>query len=102
MSIDRISFNNSQYPTIGVEVELQVLSRETLNLTPGASDILLEFQHSENVKDELLKSIIEINSDICKNPDEVFSSLSKADFGSQPIPFIFDPSRAYLKSCPGL
>ena len=77
MSIDRIFFNNSQYPTIGVEVELQVLSRETLDLTPGASDILLEFQHSENVKDELLKSIIEINSDICKSPDEVFSSLSK-------------------------
>ena len=36
----RISFNGSPAPTLGVEVELQILDPETRNLVSGASAIL--------------------------------------------------------------
>ena len=76
MNPGRIFFNSSPNPTIGVEVELQILDNRTLELASGAGDILSEFKGSLHVKEELLDSIIEINTGICNNVDEVVSDLT--------------------------
>ena len=62
MSRGRIFFNSSPNPTIGVEVELQILDNEYFELASAAGDILSEFQDSLHVKEEILDSIIEINT----------------------------------------
>ncbi len=77
MSRGRIFFNSSPNPTLGVEVELQILDNETFELASGAEEILSEFQNSLHVKEELLDSIIEINTGICKNVNEVVADLTK-------------------------
>ena len=77
MSRCRIFFNSSPNPTIGVEVELQILDNETFELASGAGDILSEFQDNLHVKEELLDSIIEINTGVCKNVSEVISDLTE-------------------------
>ena len=77
MSRCKIFFNSSPNPTIGVEVELQILDNETFELASGAGDILSEFQDNLHVKEELLDSIIEINTGVCKNVSEVISDLTE-------------------------
>ena len=77
MSRGRIFFNSSPNPTLGVEVELQILDNETFELASGAGEILSEFQDSLHVKEELLDSIIEINTGICKNVSEVVADLTE-------------------------
>lgn len=77
MSRERIFFNGSSNPTIGVEVELQILDNDTLELTSGASEILDHFKDDIHVKDELLDSIIEVNTGICSNVKEVYLDLQK-------------------------
>ena len=77
MEKERIYFNNSEKPTIGVEVELLILDKDTLDLYPGAPVILDVFKDSENVKQELLNSIVEINTNICNDVQEVRKDLTK-------------------------
>ena len=77
MSYGRIFFNSSPNPTLGVEVELQILDNETFELASGAGEILSEFQDSLHVKEELLDSIIEINTGICTNVSEVVDDLTE-------------------------
>ena len=74
MSRGRIFFNSSPNPTIGVEVELQILDKNTLELASGANDILSEFEDSLHVKEELLDSIIEIPPPLMT----LFNRLSKS------------------------
>jgi carboxylate-amine ligase len=76
MGSKKILFNGSPTPTIGVEVELQILDNETFELASGAQNILSEFKDCIHVKEELLDSIIEINTGICNNIDEVISDLT--------------------------
>jgi glutamate---cysteine ligase / carboxylate-amine ligase len=77
MEKERIYFNNSEKPTIGVEVELLILNKDTLELYPGAPVILDVFKNSENVKQELLNSIVEINTNICNDVKDVRKDLTK-------------------------
>ena len=76
MGSKKILFNGSPTPTIGVEVELQILDNETFELASGAQNILSEFKDCIHVKEELLDSIIEINTGICNNINEVISDLT--------------------------
>jgi carboxylate-amine ligase len=76
MGSKKILFNGSPTPTIGVEVELQILDNETFELASGAQNILSEFKDCIHVKEELLDSIIEINTGICNNIKEVISDLT--------------------------
>ena len=71
MEKERIYYNNSDKPTIGVEVELLILDKETMQLYPGAPLILDVFKDSDNVKQELLNSIVEINTNVCNDAQEV-------------------------------
>jgi carboxylate-amine ligase len=70
-----ITFNSSPKPTVGVELELQILDPETGNLVPGASKILENYEGSPWIKPELLESTIEINTGICETAAEVKEDL---------------------------
>jgi len=76
MDKERIFFNNSESPTVGVEVELLILNRKNYSLHPGAPAILKKFKGSDRVKQELLNSIVEINTGICKDMTEVRDDLT--------------------------
>jgi len=72
-----LSFNPSAGPTIGIEVELQILNRETLDLGHGAVPILkaCEQQGLTNVSAEFMHSMIEIKTGICANANEAYDQL---------------------------
>ena len=65
-----ILFNASEGSSLGVEVELQLVDRESRNLRSGASEILrrLEKERGEphpKAKNELIESNIELITDVC-------------------------------------
>ena len=74
-----IKFNSSPEPTIGVEIELQLVDKKNLNLKNISSKILEEVnkEFSNNIKCELIESMIEINTNICSNIKEVENDIKK-------------------------
>ena len=75
MPKNRIFFNSSPNPTIGVELELQTLEKDSFELVSGAPQILNTFKDDPRIKEELLNSIIEINTNICNDANEVRNDL---------------------------
>src|SRR3954463_9361618 len=78
-----IAFTSSERASLGVEWELQLVSRETRELTSGATDILTELgaahpdgEHPK-AKHELLESTIEIITGVCTTVDEATSDLAE-------------------------
>ena len=74
-NIKQIKFNGSKNPTLGVEIELFTLDKNSLALTNGAPLILNHFQDNFFFKEELLQCIIEITSDVCIIVDEIYNDL---------------------------
>jgi len=74
-----IKFNSSPEPTIGVEIELQLVDKKNLNLNNISSKILADVnkEFSSNIKCELIESMIEINTNICSNIKEVENDIRK-------------------------
>jgi len=74
-----IKFNSSPDPTIGVEIELQLIDKNNLNLKNVASKALHEVdkKFSDNIKHELMDSMIEINTNICQTIEDVEKDISK-------------------------
>jgi carboxylate-amine ligase len=72
-----ITFNSSPKPTLGVELEIQILDPETGDLVSGAPQILELNEGNNCVKTELLESTIEINTGICETAAEVKKDLSQ-------------------------
>ncbi len=72
-----ITFNRSSGPTIGVELEVQVLDNETLELVPLAPEILKKVppELKNRIKPEFIQSMVEINTDICSTVAEVEKDL---------------------------
>jgi len=75
MNENRIKFNGSKKPTLGVELELFTVDKEKLNLIDGAPKILKHFSDNFFFKEELLKCIVEITTDVCNNVDEIYDDL---------------------------
>jgi carboxylate-amine ligase len=79
----RIEFKGSPAPTLGVEVELELVDRETGDLVSAASDILTELGegHPEGehpkAKHELFECTVEIITGICTTVAE-----ARADLGA--------------------
>lgn len=72
-----ITFAPSQSLTLGVEVEVQLLDKETLDLTPKSPEIFnIIGGESGRVKAEIFQSMLEINTGICKNAHEIKKDLS--------------------------
>ena len=75
LNLDKIYFNHSPKPTIGVEAELYTVSRDDYNLCSIAPKILKYFKNDLHVKEELLECIVEVNTGICNNVSEVREDL---------------------------
>ena len=67
-----MDFAGSPRPTIGVEMELQLVDRTTGALVPLASTLIDEFGELPWLKSELLQSTIEINTGICEDISDYF------------------------------
>ena len=74
--IKRITFNGCQDPTLGIEVEYQIIDPETGELAPGGPAILEAFNQPEYAKPELLQSTVELNVGPCQNIGEARDSLT--------------------------
>ena len=75
-----ITFNNSPSPTIGVELELQLIDTNTLNLTSVANNVLDSVQSpfEDRIKQEFIQAMIEINTGICSTVSDVETDLKKS------------------------
>jgi carboxylate-amine ligase len=70
-------FHPSSEPLLGVEIELQILDRESGDLAPGAVRILkaCEEERIEGVSAELMQSMLEVKTGVCRSVDEVREQL---------------------------
>ncbi|MCG8603807.1 glutamate--cysteine ligase, partial [bacterium] len=73
----KINFNGSPRPTLGVELELQIIDPETKNLISGAQQIMEIANGDSHVKPELIQSTIELNTDVCDDIATVRMDLSE-------------------------
>lgn len=73
-----LTFNKSPAPTIGVELEIQILDSETYELTPLAPEVLKMVPDNliERIKPEFIKSMVEINTGICSTVSNVEKDLT--------------------------
>ncbi len=74
---DELIFRPTLEPMLGVEIELQILDRDTFDLAPGAVRILqaCEEDSVEGVTAELMQSMIEVKTGICRNMEQVRDQL---------------------------
>jgi carboxylate-amine ligase len=79
MSVATIPFRGSPYPTIGVEVELQLLDAATGDLSNTCDRLLAEIPDGwgPTFKPELFQSNLEINTGICRTVAEAEQDLSE-------------------------
>jgi carboxylate-amine ligase len=77
---DELAFRPSAETTVGVELELQILDRDTGDLAPGAVPILKECaaEGLDGVSAELMQSMIEVKTGVCRNVGEVHAQLVPA------------------------
>ena len=75
--MEKLIFNKSPAPTIGVEIEIQLLDSETFELTSLAPEILKRVPHSLNgrIKQEFIRSMVEINTGVCSTVADVEGDL---------------------------
>lgn len=77
-SSEPLSFVCSQFGTLGVEVEVQLVDWRTLQPSPAAGRLLPRLGESPHLKAELFQSMLELTTGICHNLDEVEADLRKA------------------------
>jgi carboxylate-amine ligase len=72
-------FTRNESPTIGVEVELQLVDAETMALTSAIEQVrqLVPEEFKERIKPELMQSYLEINTGICHSVREVGEDLTQ-------------------------
>jgi glutamate---cysteine ligase / carboxylate-amine ligase len=76
------AFASSRDFTLGVELELQIVSRHDYDLTPGAADLLRlvgprrsKLKIKADVKPEITTSMIELSTGVCENHPDVIQQL---------------------------
>lgn len=74
-----IHFTPNRFPTIGVEIELQLVDAKTFELRSAINEVLERLPESarESVKPELMQSYLEINSGVCRTVAEVGEDLQQ-------------------------
>lgn len=66
-----MEFNACAEPTLGLEIEFQLLDPVTLDLTDGITALLHESPEMPDIKPELTQCSVEVNSGVCKNVAEL-------------------------------
>jgi carboxylate-amine ligase len=74
-----LPFTRNEAPTLGVEVELQLVDGETYELTSAIDPILARLPPDleGRVKPELMQCYLEINTDICRDVEDVRTDLQR-------------------------
>jgi carboxylate-amine ligase len=74
-----VEFKISKPFSLGVEIELQILDKKSFNLVPMAPEILgmVPAGLQERIKPEFIRSMIEVNTDVCSNMEQVEDNLKK-------------------------
>lgn len=72
-----LPFHSSHEPTIGVEVEMQIVDLKTRHLASRITEILDRVPKSlqERIKPEFMQSTLEVNTEICHNLQQVEANL---------------------------
>jgi carboxylate-amine ligase len=75
--LEDLAFRPSPTPSLGVELEFQILDRQSGDLAPGAVRILpaCAQENIDGLSAELLQSMIEIKTGVCQNVSEVRAEL---------------------------
>ncbi|MEQ9408826.1 MAG: YbdK family carboxylate-amine ligase [Fuerstiella sp.] len=75
--MSNLSFAQNVSPTIGVEIELQLVDAETLELANRIEDVLgaLPPEMRQVIKPELMQSYLEINTGVCRTVREAGADL---------------------------
>ena len=72
-----IPFNSSPKPTLGVEIELQIIDPKTFSLKQGSVDLLDRMGHDHpKIKQELTQSTIEVITGICDDVQGAVADLT--------------------------
>jgi carboxylate-amine ligase len=73
----KIEFRSNPRPTLGVEIELGLVSADTFELANRCNELLerLPREHAESFKPELMQSYLEINTGICDTVAEAERDL---------------------------
>jgi glutamate---cysteine ligase / carboxylate-amine ligase len=72
----KLEFISQGHLTLGVELEVQLLDKETWDLVPKALEILAKLPDcSDRIKPEIFQSMLEINSGICHSAQEIEKDL---------------------------
>ena len=73
-----LQFTRNDSPTIGVELELQLVDAETLALSNSIEQVLegIPAHLTDCIKPELMQSYLEINTGVCNTVREVADDLS--------------------------
>jgi len=74
-----IEFKTSKPFSLGVEIELQIIDKKNLNLVPRAPEILAKVpaELRERIKPEFIRSMIEVNTEVCSDMEQVKDSLTR-------------------------
>lgn len=72
-----VVFNPSEKPTVGVEIEAQLIDKESGNLVNIAEKIINEYADEERVKHELYLSTVEVTSSPALNTRDTYKELSE-------------------------
>ncbi|MGA1204579.1 MAG: carboxylate-amine ligase [Opitutales bacterium] len=76
-SFHPLVFTSNPSPTIGVELELQLVDAKSYALRSGILDLLKHVgEDQEWLKPELMQSYVEINTDVCRDISEARADLS--------------------------
>ena len=68
-----MQFQTSKPFTLGVEIELQIVDKDSLNLVPRAPEILdmVPAELKDRIKPEFIRSMIEVNTEVCTDMNQV-------------------------------
>jgi glutamate---cysteine ligase / carboxylate-amine ligase len=72
---ERIAFNRSQRPTVGVEWEFALVDPVTRDLANEAAAVIAEIGETPHVHKELLRNTVEVVTGICDNAGEAMDDL---------------------------
>ncbi|RYF10291.1 MAG: YbdK family carboxylate-amine ligase, partial [Deltaproteobacteria bacterium] len=70
-----ITFPGCSTPSLGVELEVSLVDRESRNLTPRAPEVLALLQDATHAKPELFRTIIELCTGVCATAEQVRQDL---------------------------
>ena len=74
--MEKIVFNPSEKPTVGIEVEAQLVDNNSGDLVNIAEGIIKKYNNEDRVKHELYLSTVEVTSSPLMNTNDTYKELS--------------------------